>query len=817
MQDLKLRVKGLYSQPNSYSEVPQGALRTADNIVIDREGIANPRRGFEFVTGAPGSGSDRVKAMVEFQSKLIAQFGTSSLSYYDDASTWTSISTSVTPPTNTRMRFIKASGSCFLTTNAGVKKLQAYNGTVGAMGVQKAIHATTALSVAAGSALTTANSVAYRYVWGIKDSNDVLILSAPSQRIEVANSSGSTKDVEHTVYIPANITTSHFLQVYRSKEATSDPSDELYLVYEVSPASGDITAGYLTFTDATPESLLGALLYTNPSQETILQANDQPPLALDIEVYKDHLFFANTVTKHRFYVSLLGVSGSGLVANDTIIIAGQTYTAKAAPATATEFELVTSGSAAQNITDTAKSLVAKVNQNTSNTTVYAYYLSGPDDLPGKLLIEERAVGGALFSVQVNNATAWSPEGLTSAQNSTNDDWDNGLYYSKPNQPESVPILNYLRVGSASDPILRIKALRDTLFIFKETEGIFILTGDNSSNFSISVLDSSVRLLAKETLTVLNNLIYGLFDQGIAAVSETGVEIKSRGIEKTLLELQGATLSTVKTLSWAVGYESDRKYIINMPSSAIDTYTTQAYVYNYTTDSWTRWDISKSGGLVRPSTSLLYMGDALTAKVSKERKSYTFRDHADEGLVRAIDAVNDLEITLDDGSDVAVGDVLYQSDTLFSVITAVNADVVSIDYDPGFTVAACQLLKAFTATVEFHPTTGGDPMTLKQWREASLLFEKRPRNCTLSFATDLDKREDSVDIESVAISLWGSFPWGGAPWGGVAGETIIRTYVTRTHQRASSLRMKFTHTLAYSNWALAGIKALFNQIGHKVSR
>lgn len=819
MQDIKLRIKGLYSQPNNYSEVPEGALRTADNIVVDREGVANPRRGFNFVSGAPGATDDRVKVLVEYQDKLIAQYGDSSLAYYNDSNAWTDISTSVTPPTDCRMRFVLASGNCYFTTNTGVKKIEAYNASsASTMGVQKAIHSTVALSASSGSALTTGNSVAYRYLWGIKDANDNLIRSAPSGRVEVANSSGSTKDIDHTVYIPQTITTSHFLQVYRSKEAASSPSDELYLVYEVSPSSSDITNGYLTFSDATPESLLGALLYTNPSQESITQANDQPPLAEDIEVYKDHTFFANTATKHRFYVSLLGVgSPNGIQADDTITVAGQTYTAKASPSTATQFSLVTSGSASQNIADTANSLVAKINQNTSNTTVYAYYISGPDDLPGKLLIEERSVGGSAFTVQVSRASAWSPEGLDTAQSSTNDDWANGLYFSKPGQPEAVPILNYVRVGSASDPIMRIKALRDTLFIFKRSEGVYILTGDSANNFSVSLLDSSVRLLAKETLAVLNNQIYALFDQGVCAVTETGVQVLSRPIEKTLLELQGEALEQIKDYAWAVGYESDRKYILNLPTSDIDTYTTQAYVYNHISDAWTRWDIDKNAGLVRPSNSMLYVADALSNKVSVERKSYSFRDHADEGLTTSISSISDTTITLADALDIAEGDVLYQSDTLFSVITDVSGAVVTVGYNPGFTAASCQVLKAFTCTVEWHPHTGGDHMLLKQWREASLLFEKRPRNCTISFSTELDKQESSVTIESTSISLWGSFEWGSAPWGGVSGEAIFRTLVTKTHQRASNLRMKWQHTLGYSNWAMAGVKILFNPIGNRVTR
>ena len=48
MQKLNLKIDGLYLDPNSFSEVPAGALSRADNISIDKDSVAESRRGFNY-------------------------------------------------------------------------------------------------------------------------------------------------------------------------------------------------------------------------------------------------------------------------------------------------------------------------------------------------------------------------------------------------------------------------------------------------------------------------------------------------------------------------------------------------------------------------------------------------------------------------------------------------------------------------------------------------------------------------------------------------------------------------------------------------
>jgi hypothetical protein len=145
------------------------------------------------------------------------------------------------------------------------------------------------------------------------------IVSAFSQTNYITGLSVTTSaNVKLVVTIPQQVTTKYFVQIYRSSviQATGTaslsqltPSDELQLVYEAFPTADELAAGVMTIIDVTPDQFLGADLYTNEASGVgIANANETPPFALDINKYKNYVFLANTRTKYRMSLSLLGVS-----------------------------------------------------------------------------------------------------------------------------------------------------------------------------------------------------------------------------------------------------------------------------------------------------------------------------------------------------------------------------------------------------------------------------------------------------------------------------------------------------------------------------
>ena len=244
---------------------------------------------------------------------------------------------------------------------------------------------------------------------------------------------GSSSNCELTLILPSNVTTDYFVQVYRTGVITAaegltlddiDPGDETNIVYETGITNDHIAAGEVVFTDTTPESFraAGAALYTNEiTGEGILQSNDPPPIALDINLFRNSMFYANTKSAHRAEFDIISVDNF-VSGNTRIIIGNSTITRYYTAITDTtsgdpaqykqdsenpdtpeggDFYLSPSVSVGQAIDQTARSLVKIINQD-SQSPVNAFYLTGADDLPGQLLFEARDLSDDTLYVAVES-------------------------------------------------------------------------------------------------------------------------------------------------------------------------------------------------------------------------------------------------------------------------------------------------------------------------------------------------------------------------------------------------------------------------------
>lgn len=539
----------------------------------------------------------------------------------------------------------------------------------------------------ASTSFLGAAQVGYRVLWGITDANNNLVVGAPSYQTVITNGTGANQNVSLQITIPAGITTGYFYQIYRSSQSVGTgvlPLDDGQLVYEGVPTSAQITARTLTVIDVVPDALRGAALYTNQNQQGILQANAIPPYATDLAVFRNCLFFGNTQSVQLLQFSVLSVGGtSGIQLGDTITIAGNTFTSiSGSPSSnSNNYTLVTSGSVAQNINNTSINLVRTINQSATNTNIYAYYISTVDGLPGQILIQNRSLGSAFFSATSSNgSTAFSPSlptsGITvSSSNSAN---LNGLMYSKQQIPDAVPTTNILYPGSASKKILRLIALRSSLFILKE-DGVYRCTGNDPSTFTIDLIDNTAILIAPESAVALDNQIFALTTQGVVAISDTGVQIMSEYIQDQFINLATTAPTETADYSFGVSYESERSYILWVPSGAGDTTAQQAFVYNYLTKAWTRWTRSQQHAIVLAADNKIYAADPNSSFLNQERKNGTYTDYSDEAYACQINGFSGLTITLADVENAAIGDLLYVSGAESSIITAVNvgASTVSV--------------------------------------------------------------------------------------------------------------------------------------------
>lgn len=255
---------------------------------------------------------------------------------------------------------------------------------------------------------------------------------------------------------------------------------------------------------------------------------------------------------------------------------------------------------------------------------------------------------------------------------------NRIYFSKYQQPEAVPLVNYIDVGPKDKSILRILALRDSLFILKE-DGIYRLTGNIAPNFNVTLHDNSAILIAPDSAVVLNNQIYALTNQGITRITDTGVGIVSRPIEDEVRRVTTNDYS-YSTVAFGVSYETDRSYLLWLPSNENDTTdATQCLRFNTFTQAWTKWDKTNVGGVVNPRNDKLYLG-AGSQTIEEERKDFVRQDQADYQYALQIPAngVNGTEVRVSTNVNIDIGDAIVQRQ--YVTISTFNRLLKKLDMD-----------------------------------------------------------------------------------------------------------------------------------------
>jgi hypothetical protein len=799
---------------------------------VRRENVLENRRGYA-VYSASGIASAPT-ALLTYLKRIIAHQGTT-LSYDNGSGTFAAYSGSYTAPTSSKVRAIEARSNLYLTTDAGVKALTDLAGTAARLtGLPRALDPSYALNAAVTGFLAASAQCAYRCVITRTDANSNTLYSYPSSRLVAYNTAVTTKNVDLRVDLPSEVTTTDVIQFYRSAQIAGTSSDlagdEMALVYQVSPTSTDITNKYLSFTDSITDSLRGAALYTNSSQEGIAQGNDRPPLCKDLALYKSNfLFFANTSTKQRLNFSMVGTSG---LSGKTLTLGGVSYAFAGAENTATGTAAVSAtGVVATDIDLTARSLCRVINRYASNTTVYAYYVSSSDDLPGKILIEERGVGASAFTLQASDTTIQAmffpppPVGTTNSLSaSSNSVQKNGLYFSKTQQPEHVPALNYVLVGPANTEILRIAPLRDSLIIIKE-EGVYRLTGDTVQNFSVQPLDLTVYCKSADSVAVLANQIFMLTNQGIVAISDNGVQIVSREIEPEILPL--LSYANVDDYTFGVGYESDRTYLLSTVTESDDTAPTQTFVYNIFTRTWTRYTFGFTSAIVEPATDKLFFTKSAVTAVYRERKDFADTDYADPDVSITLASIVGRVVVFTLATDTpAAGWAISQgsSDIIIdSVETSGTTHTATLRFTPPatWTTGAATLLPGISMVAVYDTWSGGQPGILKRVRQMSVLTDNIGDNSSntsliLTFKSGFDGSTDEIALDSSA-SRWGQSQWGMFDWGGVSDIFAYSTYLPANKQTCRILNPGLKHANANEKVSINGISLTYDFIKEKVSR
>lgn len=820
-QSLSIKPTGLWTYPNFLSAVPQGALKQAQNIVIDRPNVIEQRRG----EAAWGSAlTEATNKIFNFQNRLIIHHGTT-LSYDSNGSgLWVDYAGTYSPPPNAlTIHSVLANKNIYFSTSTGIKKLDRLTNAITFAGAPAGLDGSG--TVTGSGWFTDQTQVAYRIVFGYNDANGNLVLGAPSQRIVVANNSGAVKNVQLTFTLPAGLTTSWIYQVYRSPMSANlatEPNDELGLVYTGSPTAGELTAGFISVIDSIDDSLKGATIYTASSQQGIAQANNQPPIAADMTTFKGFTFYANTISLNQFFLTLVVVGApNGLQVGDTITINGMVFTgAGVENIAAAQFLVYTAGTPSQNITETANSLVRVINRYSLNTTIYAYYQSGYSDTPGKILLTSRMLGATAFNTVSSRGAAFVPD-LTTAQASQSTSEPNQVYISKYQQPEAVPILQKIPIGAADKLILRIIALRDYILIFKQ-DGVFQIVGSDTSSFQATEVDNTTIIRGIETAVSLNNKVFFFSNQTVVSLTfNEGAILKSLPIKRDLLVLSSPLYPNFDSVSFGVAYESDNKYILGTVSEATDTAATQFYVYNYLTDTWSTWEFAykMKCGFVNPTDNKLYLGsgDANSYKLRQERKNYDVSDYADDGFpINILSYLPNNTVEVSSTTGFQPGWAINQAEKTATIVSVLDPTHLLLDRFFYWTIGPATVYTPIYVELKWVPESCGNPGIVKHFKEIHSVFSYAGFDAVnLGVSTDFAPVVDVVPLTPKNANGWGTGLWGQFPWGGGTLDIqVIRSYVPLTQRRGHWLDLSLNYSDALTTFAFDGFTFYYQNMAQK---
>ncbi len=442
----------------------------------------------------------------------------------------------------------------------------------------------------------------------------------------------------------------------------------------------------------------------------------------------------------------------------------------------------------------------------------AYYLSGVDEAPGKILIENPTLGADAFTVFADRAGSFSPVLTTSstgAQASKNDRRPHGVSYSVTDEPEGVPLNNWFPVAPKDVELLRGVPFRDKLYIFTAGRKIYTVTGP--APYRVDEIEGSAQLISADTVKVHANQVFALTDQGVGILTDAGFRIISAPIEDQLLDVLSLDPATVARYSFSVSYEADRQYQVWVPTSDNATCASRGYVYNSLYDSWTMWEGERTWGAVSPVDGKLYMGDGATPKVREERKTLDRTDFVDDAFQVEIDSIDAAKVlTLVDASDVEAGDLLNQAGTI-SLITEVDGNTITLATEETWIEDVCDVYRAIDVVLKWTPVAPAGPCAMKTFQDCTFHFrEYVGYSPQATFDSETYNTEEAATFKPfVGYGLGG---YGEGPFGSPSGLRNRRVEVTTNHRSAAMIRVGLHVREAYALWGCEGFTLNYEVAG-----
>lgn len=372
------------------------------------------------------------------------------------------------------------------------------------------------------------------------------------------------------------------------------------------------------------------------------------------------------------------------------------------------FAVSTDPSPARALRETCESLVRVINRVTSNTTVYAVYVSSTNELPGRIHLFARSTrNNTLTMSSTSCGNAFSPN-ITVAQNLVSQSDPSLLLFSRPDEPYAFPLLNYLRVPENAE-IVALSGLRSALLVWTD-RGLYIVSGVYG-NYSLDLLDSSVRLYPSTIVnpaqtTVINNVAYCYTAKGVVSATENGANIISDPVSNTMVQR-----------TFAVCFGDPARNLIYVPI------TNTSLVYHADYGIWTSVDTSFRHGSYDPiNQRMFFHTNDLSFYSSLPFSSTNYSDGTTAVTILSINtATNVVTLNAPVPAGVKIGD-MFTNSGVNSTIRAFVGSTVTLGTTAGMSAGAATISTSIAATLTYCPVGTPDPAMTKQVRYANVMFD-----------------------------------------------------------------------------------------------
>lgn len=292
VSERRARVGGLWTNDNEWS-APEGSLKQAVNLSLDRDGLAAPRPGFK--KNASSNASYVASRLFPWQGAILRVNAATASWLSAPATAITKTGATDLGWTAYRQRAVEARSNLYLNTDDGVRKLTGTSDVIAELAGVDSQPTLVYVTNAVGSFLANGSYCAYRFVLVHTDANNVITRSIATGSYIVKNATGGAISTIGDYTVPASAVAGDTVEMYRTRTSTVVPGNEFYLDQSIELAASAITNGYQAFADDRLDADLGAALYTNDSREGIEGSSFRPPMAKDIALFNGSMFYADTL------------------------------------------------------------------------------------------------------------------------------------------------------------------------------------------------------------------------------------------------------------------------------------------------------------------------------------------------------------------------------------------------------------------------------------------------------------------------------------------------------------------------------------------